>query len=427
MDPSVESGPQGVPWRKLAALTCFAVAIGVSINTLDPPLLAHRLLELAPATKNTALGVITLAGLLTAVIWQPLVGALSDRTRCRRGRRLPYLIAGTPIVMLGLLAVALVPTLGLLFLAVIVTQLGTNTIQGPWQALLPDRLPQTLRGRASGLKAAFEILGFVLGRQLAGQLIAAGQTLAAVALACLALLIALLITASEAGRPGNHTPATHAPPPPEHTSLRLRTPRGRAFAAWFANRALIWGGFIALNTFLIFFVIDALGMPEADAQRYVANVATLIGLLLLLIPIPAGWLADRIGRHRLLIAAGLLAASGTGLILLVRHPAGLMLAACLVGIGVGIFLSASWAWVTDLVPGSDAARYLGIANIATAGGSAAARLLGAALIDPLNRALGSNEGGYIAVYGLCLAAFVIGTLVVPRRGMSPPPAPVVPT
>jgi MFS family permease len=67
--------------------------------------------------------------------------------------------------------------------------------------------------------------------------------------------------------------------------------------------------------------------------------------------------------------------------------------------------------VTDIVPRADAGRYLGLANAATAGGSAAARLIGALLIDPLNRLLGTADGGYIAVYGLALAAFLLGSLI----------------
>ncbi len=409
-------------WSKVAALTSFAVAIGITINTLDPPLLGDRLLELTPQHKNVALGLITLGGLLTAMIWQPVVGALSDRTRGGWGRRLPYLVGGTPVAILGLAAVVVAPSLGVLLLAVIVTQLGVNTVQGPWQALLPDRVPGQQRGRAAGMKSAFEILGFVIGRQVAGQLVAAGQAGLAAALAGLSLVVALLITAHLAAE-GPWPKSRAVPSHPGSGNLRrlgeeLR--RRPAFAYWFLNRFLIWGGFITLNTFLLFYVIDVVGMSPGEAQRYVANLATVIGMMLLLVPLPTGWIADRIGRRPLLAAAGLLAAGGTALILLVRGPATLLPAAVILGVGVGIFLSASWALVTDIIPRAEAARYLGLANIATSGGSAAARFLGAALIDPLNRGLGTPDGGYLVVYALALAAFLLGTLVVFRIPSSPP-------
>jgi MFS family permease len=388
-------------------LTAFAVAIGITINTLEPPLLGERLIDLSPQSKNSALGLITLAGLLTALLWQPVAGALSDRTATRWGRRLPYLVIGTPLAALALLAVAVAPTLAWLLAAVVLTQLGTNTIQGPWQALIPDRLPAEQRGRAAGMKSAFEILGFVIGRQIGGQLVAAGQPLLAAAAAGAALFVALALTArlSIERDPPPRPPSTNRGLRPMLVELR----RHPAFVLWFANRLLVWGGFITLNTFLLFYVIDVLGMPQAQAQRYVANLATILGLMLLFVPLPAGWLADRVGRRPLLVVAGLLASVGTGMILISPDPEVLLLASGVLGLGVGIFLSASWALVTDIVPRADAGRYLGLANAATAGGSATARLIGALLIDPLNRALGTPDGGYVAVYALALAAFIAGS------------------
>jgi MFS family permease len=187
-----------------------------------------------------------------------------------------------------------------------------------------------------------------------------------------------------------------------------------AFAWWFVNRFLFWGGFIALNTFLLFYMIDVVRMGEAEAQRFVGNMSTVIGLVLLVVTLPSGWLADRVGRRPLVALAGLIAAAGTGMVLVVRTPGLITAAGAIIGLGVGIFLSANWALVTDLVPEAEAARYLGIANIATAGGSGFARLLGGALIDPINRMLGSTSAGYLSLYGLTMGAFLLGTVAILR-------------
>ncbi len=87
------------------------------------------------------------------------------------------------------------------------------------------------------------------------------------------------------------------------------------------------------------------------------------------------------------------------------------LAGAVVGMGVGTFLSASWALATDIVPREEAARYLGIANIATCIGSGVARLLGGVLIDPINRALGSSTSGYLFLFGLATTFFFVSVLV----------------
>jgi MFS family permease len=418
-----------LPWYRLAAVTLFSLALGVVSNTLEPAVLGHKVLQLVPEQKNTALGFTTFAGLIVAVLWQPIVGAWSDRTRSPWGRRAPYFIAGTFLVAACLYAIALAPTFAVVVAGVLTIQLASNTVQGPWQALIPDRVPAGQRGAASGLKAAFDILAFVLGRQVSGRLVAAGSVLGAVSVAAGLFAVVLLLTLAAAREHPANLPPTVAQPAARvlGRSYAIDWKAHPAFAWWFANRFLFWAGFIALNTFLLFYMIDVVHMAEAEAQRFVGNMSTVIGLVLLVVTLPSGWLADRVGRKPLVASAGLIAAAGTAMVLIVRTPGLITAAGALVGLGVGMFLSANWALVTDLVPEAEAARYLGIANIATAGGSGVARLLGGALIDPVNRLLGSPSAGYLCLYGLTMMAFLAGTaaiLRVPeRRPLAPPVSP----
>ncbi|MCX6070520.1 MAG: MFS transporter, partial [Chloroflexi bacterium] len=323
---------------------------------------------------------------------------------------------GTLLVVVCLYAIALAPAFSIVVAGVLLIQMASNTVQGPWQALIPDQVPVRQRGIASGLKAAFDILAFVLGRQISGRLVAAGSTVGAVSVAAGLFAVALILTLVGA----RERPSTTPVPPTGSTAAVLARSYSidwkahPAFAWWFVNRFLFWAGFIALNTFLLFYVIDVIGMREAEAQRFVGDMSTVIGLVLLLVTLPSGWLADRIGRKPLVVAAGVIAAAGTAMVLVVRTPALITAAGALLGLSVGMFLSANWALVTDLVPESEAARYLGIANIATAGGSGFARLLGGTLIDPLNRLLGSPSAGYLSLYGLALLAFLLGTAAILR-------------
>ncbi len=405
-----------LPWYRLAAVTLFSLALGVVSNTLEPAVLGHKVLELVPDQKNTALGFATFAGLIVAVAWQPIVGAWSDRTHSPWGRRAPYFVAGTLLVAGCLYAIALAPSFGIVVGGVLLIQLASNTVQGPWQALIPDQVPAGQRGAASGLKAAFDILAFVVGRQVSGRLVAAGSVVGAVSVAAGLFVVVLVLTLAAA----RERPARLPPVPPQPAartlarSFSIDWKAHPAFTWWFVNRFLFWGGFIALNTFLLFYMMDVVHMGEADAQRFVGNMSTVIGLVLLVVTLPSGWLADRVGRRPLVALAGLIAAGGTGMVLIVRTPGLITAAGALIGLGVGVFLSANWALVTDLVPEAEAARYLGIANVATAGGSGVARLLGGAMIDPLNRMLGSASAGYLSLYGLTMVAFLLGTVAILR-------------
>lgn len=409
-----------VSLARLLAITLLGFALTLLSNTLEPAVLGHKVLELVPERRNTALGFTTFAGLIVAVLVQPIVGALSDRTRSRWGRRLPYLAIGSAMVIACLYLIATAPVFGLVVVGLLLIQLASNTVQGPWQALIPDQVPEEQRGRASGLKGMLDILAFVVGRLVAGQLVGhypewgSSAILAAVSVPAVFFILALAVTALGA-REGPEA-ASRAP----QQSLRQALVRAfsvdlrthPAFSWWFANRTLFWAAFIALNTFLLFYLIDVVAMPEADAQRFVGQLSTLLGVALIVVSIPSGWLADRIGRKPLVVAAGLVAAAGTLLLLVVRNTTLLTVAGIIVGLGVGTFISANWALVTDIVPREEAARYLGVANIATAGGSAIARFLGGLLIDSLNAGRPTPTLGYLVMYGLAAAFFVLSAVVI---------------
>lgn len=381
------------------------------INTIEPAILGHRTLELAPDAKNTVLGLLTFVGVLVAMAWQPIIGDLSDRTGSRWGRRIPFFVGGVGSMVISLLLIAVAPGLLGVLLSLLLLQVAWNTVQSPSQALIPDHVPPGQRGAAAGWKSALEILAFVAGRQVSSRLVAEDRVLAAAVVASLVTVVCLAIVlrlARETGREGS------LPRLDLRKTFALDRRRNPAFVPWFLNRALVWGGFIALSTFLLFFVIDVLGLSEANAQRFVGNVSAVMGLGLLLVAVPAGWLADRVGRRRLVAASGLLAAIGTGLLIAVPTTTAALAAGAILGLAVGVFLTSSWALATQIVPGVEAARMLGLANIATAAGSGIARLTGGLIIDPIQRLTGDAESGYFVLFTLAGLAFVAGTFVILR-------------
>ena len=427
----------------MAGLTLLALGLGMATNTLDPALLSLKVAELAPENRNTALGLIAAAGLLVATLTQPIIGALSDRTKAPLGRRVPYMIVGTLLAVAFLFVVALAPSIGVLLLGVLVYQFGANTAQAPWQALLPDQLPASLRGAASGLKSLFEIFGFILGRRFAGYMVAEGTPQSAVLAASVVLIVTMVLTSLAAryrsgkrSSKGDQPSSKNSPEvadqdashevsgenaiesaleaSPGFSAFLKRSNWPKGFGWWFVNRALFWAAIIALNSFVIFYMEDVVGMTFSEASRLFGDLSVVLGVSLLIITIPAGRLSDRLGRRPIILAACVVAVAGNLLILFARTRPALILGGAALGMATGVFLSASWALATDLVPRGMAARYLGIANIATAGGSFLARLAGGALIDPINRLTGTVEAGYLTLYSLTLVAFAVAAFAVTR-------------
>ncbi|MBX3046189.1 MAG: MFS transporter [Anaerolineales bacterium] len=408
---------------RLLAIASFGFALTLFSNTLDPALYGYKVLQLAPDNPNTLLGFSTAAGSLLVLLMGPLVGLLSDRTRSPLGRRLPYFLIGVPLMIAGLFTVGLAPAVWVFVLGVLLWRFGDNIIFAPWEALYADRVPAAQRGLASGLKSLTEILAVLLGRLAAGELLSRQLQLgdaaiyAAMAVPVAGLLLALLFTwLGMRDEPYEQGEPVREPLLKTYIdSFRFDWRGQSAFRWWFANRFLFWVGFVTLSQFLLLFVVDVVGLPEADAQRYLARLSLVLGGAILAVAVPSGRLADRFGRAPVVIAACLMAALGTTLVLFLRDLNWLTLAAGLIGCGAGTYLSANFAQLTDIVPKPEAGRYIGLAGIAGAAGGTVARLLGGLLIDPLNTLTPDGTLGYLALYGLAAILFVAAAWVASFR------------
>jgi MFS family permease len=77
---------------------------------------------------------------------------------------------------------------------------------------------------------------------------------------------------------------------------------------------------------------------------------------------------------------------------------------------IGIFLSADWALLVDLVPAGEAGRYLGLSNTVTAGSGLLSIAIAGPVADIVN---GYRPGdGYRAIFILAAAEFLIGAICI---------------
>ena len=89
---------------------------------------------------EATLPLLWLAGPVTGLLVQPVIGAMSDRTESRWGRRTPYFMIGALLCSLGLLVMPFSPTLwfaaGLLW----ILDAANNVTMEPYRAYVSDRL-----------------------------------------------------------------------------------------------------------------------------------------------------------------------------------------------------------------------------------------------------------------------------------------------
>ena len=81
-----------------------------------------------------------LAGPMTGLLVQPLIGSISDRTTSRFGRRTPYFLVGAVICSLCLLAMPYSPTLWAAASLLWLLDAGNNVTMEPYRAYVADRL-----------------------------------------------------------------------------------------------------------------------------------------------------------------------------------------------------------------------------------------------------------------------------------------------
>jgi len=346
---------------------------------------------------------------------QPIAGAISDRSGFGWGRRRPYILLGAILAILFLPGIGLANSFVAIFIIYCLLQVSGNTAQGPYQAFIPDLVPERKRGLASGVKTLLEILGGVallylialfMDRYFAGEgVFWLWLALGALAIVLLGTMLATILMVKERpGAGGSQLPLL----PTLYKSFKIDVKANRDFVWFLASRLFILMAFTTLQTFALYFLRDVVGVAEPATATARFSIVAVAGMLAVVYP--AGRLSDRVGRRPIVVSSGLLGALGIALIFLFQHSYMLIvLCGGLVGISFGAFMSTNWALATDLVAKGEEARYLGLTNLATAGGAALARLIGP-VIDFFNAY--SPRLGYAVMLLACFLYFLLGSLLV---------------
>ncbi len=182
-------------WYDLMFINLFWLALNIrnnSVGTIFTPYLVDMFVR--PEIRNTALGAIRTAGLIIAMLVQPAMGLLSDRSTLRWGRRRPFILVGVLLDLVFMTLIVLSPNYGVLLIATLLMQFSANISHGALQGLIPDLVPEDQRGMASGVKAIMELIPLILLGFTVAALVKNGQFYLAAAVAAGALLVLAVLT-----------------------------------------------------------------------------------------------------------------------------------------------------------------------------------------------------------------------------------------
>ena len=365
---------------------------------LMPEQLAALFVDSSWQETTLDFGLIAGISALVAVIAYPSVGALSDRTVSRFGRRRPWILGGTLVSTVSLLVLApqtTLPGVGLfwgLFTA------GFCATASGLTSLIADQVPVRQRGLASALISAPQAVGVILGVLLATAFFASARDgYFGIAILQIVLIAPFVVLLSDPSLPRELRPPFTARS--FLTGFWINPLRYPDFGWTLLSRTLANLANALCTGLLLYYLLFGLQRDTAAADLLVLTVVYAVTSVLS--SVVCGRLSDRIGRRRMfvVVSAALQAAGAVPMVALPSFPV-VVVSAIMLGLGWGCYTSVDQALATEVLPDAHSrGKDLGIMNLAVAVPAGLGPLVGALVV--------TTFGSFSSLY---IAAVIVGVL-----------------
>ena len=412
-----------LPLRQLFDISIYWLGLSAIWTGLDFILGGRLEYEgLVPAgTEGGALIRMTFAGVIVASILQPTVGAISDYTSSRWGRRKPYIFVGSILDVLFLAGIATSNSVVMIAAFFLLLQVSSNTAQGPFQGYVPDLVPERQVGLASAMLGIFQVLGNITGAIVGNLgLITHQYAIATVGLGIIEVTTMLVVVLRV------------------HEGKAAKSREGRSWlrvaaSAWgfdiLREHSFLWllgsrfcflmaGGM--LLSLAIFYLSRAHGLAEDAAGSTAIVISVLVAGFTVVSVIPSARISDRIGRKPVIWTACGIGVVAMAILALAPSIPVALPGVALYGIASGVFLAVDWALMTDIIPKASSGRYMGLSNVATATSGIVGLAVGGIVMDlvggPDKAGSGPRAAFAVAVIAYVVAAILLAPVREPRRG-----------
>ncbi|MGW7455945.1 MFS transporter [Streptomyces sp. NPDC054787] len=397
--------PAGAPRQRglLALLLVANSAMMALYMGVGSVLLPTQIAAVAPDDKVAVLGLIGGISAIFATAFNPIAGALSDRS----GRRNPWILGGALASLACLAFLGSVSTALLVGIGWCLIQATMNVYQAAVTAIVPDRIPAVRRGTASALVGLGLPIGGTVGVLVASQTVAHLRT-GYLVFGAIVAGAALLLTGfcRDVPRTG---PEAAAPARPKRAQLAvfLSALAHHDFRWAFIGRALMVLGYFSVVGYQLYILGDHIALPAGLAPPAAMAVLTPVSMVAMaLSTVLGGLLSDRWNRRKVFVGVSA-ALAGLVMVVPVVSPTwtGMLVFSALNGLAFGCFMAVDTALVTLVLPrAEDAARDMGVLNIANAGPQIIAPFVASAVVTAL--------GGYTPLFLVGGALSLIGALAI---------------
>lgn len=355
------------------------------IFPLLPAFLAARL-PAAPLLLGAMEG---LADLVSALL-KYQSGVWSDRAR----RLKPLVLVGYGVSCFARPMMAFVTAVWQPLVIRSLDRVGKGVRSTPRDAIIAHTVPEGARGRAFGFHRGMDHAGAALGSLVAIVLVAAGlrveQVFLAAAVPGVLGVLAILLAAEPARAPvqAESSGEAQAPVP------------GRL--AYYLGPVVLFGIANSTDAFILLKLSEEGARPEWLPMAWLMLHAVKAG-----VSYPAGWLADRLGASRLVMAGWLLYALSYVALSRVHGVKGTLVVMAIYGLYHALSEGAEKSLLTSLVPAAARGRAFGLYNGLVGGASLAAGLLFGAVWTRWGSSAAFISAGTLAA----LSAILLGVLL----------------
>lgn len=397
--------------RLLTWLFLLNAAILTIYSAFIVILIPDQVEGLDPANKVANLAILMTASSIMTIVIHPLIGALSDRTRSRLGRRAPWMIGAAATTVLFLVLLAGAADLWTLCLYWVLMMLCVNAVATVGSAVVPDHFAKESLGKASAVVALGIFVGMGAGVGLAGFATAhlgIGYTAFGIGF----LIVCVLFVALNRDFASTDLPREPFSWRSFAASFWVSPKHFPDFWWAFAGRFFLILAYQSVQSYLLYILRDFIGISDAESIALSTPITGIMLVGALLTTFFVGRLSDRTGRRKIWVMVASIVMAGSLVIPLISPTlAGMFALAAVFGIGYGAYMSVDSALMTQVLPSSEAAgKDLGILNIATA--------LPQALTPAIAGFLILHAGGYTALFIAGIVFAVLGALtVIPIRSV----------
>ncbi|GCE28063.1 MFS transporter [Dictyobacter alpinus] len=409
-----ENQPPRVSLGFQLLLSLANMAMWLAIIPLQQILQPLQVSIIDPVNKVSGLSFVLAVTGITSVIAQPVVGALSDRTTFRLGRRRTWILVGMIFSVLLLLLQANAPSILILAIEAGIYGFAIGMIMTPVLTIIPDRVPLSQRATASAFVGLAQPIGIVVGSILIAVIIKSVQGSYYAIAGILFVAVALfLFFVREEPVAKTDLPAFNLK---DYLISFFEPLKERDFTLTWVGRFLIIFAQILLLEFMLYYLKDVIHyerlFPGQTAEQGVSMFQVINTVFVVISTLASGIISDKLQRRKpFVIAAGLIMTIALLLIAFTQSWILVLVTAAIFGIGFGIFLSADVALATQVLPKNhNLGKDLGLIT--------AANTL-PQLFIPLVSFLAFNVlQGYPALFSIAAVFTILGALaIIPIRSV----------